>query len=110
VVGKISLPSIPLGVYSVYSSNEGNVIVKRTLNPTASLLLGAVAVAAIVTAPVASAADQQSCVSTGGSTDCQAPSSAQIYASPHSLPAVSSHSDPRWRALGYNPKWNGFEQ
>ncbi|HYO00514.1 MAG TPA: hypothetical protein VET27_00890 [Mycobacterium sp.] len=80
-----------------------------TLNRTASLL-GAVALAVVVTAPTASAAEGQSCLRTGGSTDCQATGNVQIYASPDSLPAVGSHSDPKWRGLGYDPKWDGFQR
>jgi uncharacterized membrane protein len=79
----------------------------RTLTRIASLL-GATLAAALVIAPVASAASTPSCLNTGGSTNCQAPGNVQIYASPHALSAAGSHSDPKWSGLGYNPKWNGF--
>lgn len=69
----------------------------------------AVVVAAVISAPVAAAADAATCVTTGGATDCQAPDNAQIYASPHALPASGGQSNPKWRPLGYNPKWNGFQ-
>lgn len=74
-------------------------------------LLGVAAAAAIsiAAAPVALAASAQPCFETGGATDCQAPGNVQIYTAPHPSPAVVPHSDPRWRALGYNPKWDGFE-
>ncbi|TGD90587.1 hypothetical protein BayCH28_01630 [Mycolicibacterium sp. CH28] len=68
----------------------------------------AVVVSAVIAAPVATAADASTCMSTGGATDCQAPGNAQIYASPHALPAFGGQSNPKWRPLGYNPKWNGF--
>lgn len=71
-------------------------------------VLAAVAVSAVLAAPVAAAADNSTCVTTGGATDCQTPDNVQIYASPHALPASGGHSDPKWRSLGYNPKWNGF--
>ena len=69
----------------------------------------AIVVSAVIAAPVAAAADTGTCMSTGGATDCQAPDNAQIYASPHALPAAGGHSDPKWQPLGYNPKWNGFQ-
>ena len=71
--------------------------------------LVAIAVSAVISAPVAAAAGNATCVATGGSTDCQVPGNAQIYASPHALPASTGQSDPKWRPLGYNPKWNGFQ-
>ena len=82
---------------------------KLTLNRAVSLL-GAVALAAVVTAPVASAADAQTCLHTGGSTVCQTQDDVQIFASPQSLPAIGSHSSQKWHAQGYNPKWDGFQQ
>jgi hypothetical protein len=71
--------------------------------------LAAVAVSAVLAAPVAAAADNSTCVATGGATDCQTPDNVQIYASPHALAASGGHVDPKWRSLGYNPKWNGFK-
>lgn len=72
--------------------------------------LVAIAVSAVIWAPVSAAAESNStCVTTGGSTDCQAPDNAQIYAAPHALPASGGHSNPKWQPLGYNPKWNGFQ-
>jgi hypothetical protein len=78
-----------------------------TLTRIASLL-GAGAVAAFAFAPLASAADTPSCLSTGEATECQAPGDVQVYTAPHPLPAAGGHSDPKWSGLGYNPKWNGF--
>jgi predicted outer membrane protein len=69
----------------------------------------AIAVSAVISAPVAAAADNSTCVATGGATDCQAPGNAQIYAAPHALPASGGRSNPKWQPLGYNPKWNGFQ-
>ncbi|MGY4710402.1 hypothetical protein ACXDF8_12730 [Mycolicibacterium sp. CBM1] len=67
------------------------------------------AASALISAPLASAADGSTCVSTGGATDCQAPGNVQIYTAPHAMPASGGQSDPKWRPLGYNPKWNGFQ-
>ena len=82
---------------------------RSTLTRAASLL-GAVALAAVVASPVASAADTETCLHTGGSTVCQTTGDVQIFASPQSLPTVGSHPDPKWHAQGYNPKWDGFQQ
>lgn len=71
-------------------------------------LVAAVA-AAMLSAPVAAAADTATCVTTGGATDCQGPDNVQIYASPHAVPASGGQANPKWRPLGYNPKWNGFQ-
>jgi hypothetical protein len=71
--------------------------------------LAAVAVAAVVSAPVAAAADGSTCLTTGGATDCQAPGNVQIYTAPHALPTMGTVSNPKWQSLGHNPKWNGFQ-
>lgn len=73
-------------------------------------LLGVLAVASLVTAPVAFAAQAPSCVATGGTTECLAPGDVQIYAAPHNVSGAVGHSDPKWIGLGYNPKWDGFDR
>lgn len=59
-----------------------------------SLLAVGVAAISIAAAPTASA-DDESCVNSGGATQCVSPDNAEIYASPRALPAAG-HS-------GYGP-------
>jgi len=70
-----------------------------------TLLAAAVAAMAIATAPSAAARRSEQPCFVPGST-CHTPGNAQIFSSPHALPARFPHSNnPRWLALGYNPRW-----
>jgi hypothetical protein len=69
-------------------------LVRIKLNSITSVLVIGTTAIAVATAPTASAVDE-SCVNSGGSTECMSPDNAEIYASPQALTSVG-HS-------GYGP-------
>jgi hypothetical protein len=65
--------------------------VRIKLNRITPLLAIGAAAIAIVAAPTASAADD-SCVNSGGSTECVSPDNVEVYTSPQALPAAGQSS------------------